>query len=241
MSGRLEHVHIACTPSLASPTRAGSLSAIHDSIVPKVPTHYSRPLASNGIVIHSAPKPILPLTTRALHPALRTPHPDHTRAPYEMPNDILKITRRTMKSPFDRLHESQTHTIHKRDIQTGLVPDHILKNEPPAAGHIIKSTDFFPANKFDRPKTSPSPLCYAHSMAVTTSPTKAQLQVSSRPLTQRPTDPVTPFNLPTAPTLDHYTILELPAWPVALGPAPHRKPPVRAHGSVPVSVCVSRP
>ena len=52
-----------------------------------------------------------------------------------------------------------------------------MKNEPPAAGHTIKSTDFFPANKFDRPKTTPSPLCFAHSMTTTTSPSKAQLQV----------------------------------------------------------------
>lgn len=98
------------------------------------------------------------------------------RAPYELPNDQLKLTRRSMKSPYDRLHETQTHTIHKRDIQSGLVPEHILKNEPPAAGHTIKSTDFFPANKFDRPKATPSPLSFAHSMTTTTSPSKAQLQ-----------------------------------------------------------------
>lgn len=94
--------------------------------------------------------------------------PETTPA-YSLPDEATKWNQRSIKSPFERLHTSGTHTVHRRDIERGLV----LKPEPTIA-KSFSSLDFAESSKklkaspirSLRPKTSPLPMTYAHESRV---------------------------------------------------------------------------
>mmetsp|Transcript_20890 Transcript_20890/g.27476 ORF Transcript_20890/g.27476 Transcript_20890/m.27476 type:complete len:222 (+) Transcript_20890:180-845(+) len=72
----------------------------------------------------------------------------------------------TSIDPNERLHRSPTRNIAKRHVEKGAVPEHLLTGELPDPGRPVTSVDFFKPNKFDRPKTTPPPVQYAHEYRV---------------------------------------------------------------------------
>ena len=94
---------------------------------------------------------------------------------YNLPDAALAGTRRLESDPHRRLHSSPIRTLVKRDLDSGLIPDHLLSGEQPDVGHKVSSLDFFKPSKNERPRTVPGPMNYAHEYRVHKKPDAAAL------------------------------------------------------------------
>ena len=101
--------------------------------------------------------------------------PESARDFYNLPDAALAGTRRLERDPHRRRGSSPIRTLVKRDLDSGLIPDHLLSGEQPDVGlRRGSSLDFFKPSKNERPRTVPGPMNYAHEYRVHKKPDAAR-------------------------------------------------------------------
>ena len=126
--------------------------------------HKSRFGSSDPSETHNVPHKFYPQMRHTITPTWHL-RPESPKNFYQHPDPDRTRTLRLEPDAHERLHSSPIRTLHKRDLDSGLVPPHLLNETDPDPGHKISSIDFF------KPTPSPKanlPMNYAHELKVLT-------------------------------------------------------------------------